>query len=352
MAKFPISTTFVSLTFLISHLSLIIADTNLSFSFQSFGKDQNFESNIALYGDAKVVDNGSSVQLTHSVNSSGGRVMYRRPIQLVEGNPGKMVSLSTYFSFFMSQGIGDGLAFIMVPSAFNANAFGNGAFGVSLDTKKNYSKIVAVEFRTLKDTIRGDLYENQVGIHVDAFVSAKVRNVSSTKATFDNWTRLHSWIDYEASAKRLEVRMSQSGDIKPIDPLLWYPVDLSRMWNEEEVIVGLSSSNAVCALYSWNFKLRSVPHWLHSQPLNPQTFAKNEKSVVAHKRSYCLLRVLAAMIFGTTCGALGAFILLYLCSIFGNRRPVVPEDCSVHLEDLGYKKVKVVVDKVVEDGKP
>ncbi|KAJ8753763.1 hypothetical protein K2173_000017 [Erythroxylum novogranatense] len=350
MAKFLTFIYFVSITFLIFHFNFITADPNLSFAFQSFRKDQNFKSNIALYGDAKIVDDGSSIQLAHSVIFSRGRVMYRRLIKLVEGNPGKMVSLSTYFSFLMSPDDGYGLAFIMVPSAFNASAFDNGP----LETKKSDLKIVSVEFGSFKDAKHGELMENHVGIDLGGFVSAKVRNASSVTAVFENKTRLHSWIDYEASTKRLEVRLGQSGGVKPIEPMLTYPVDLSRMWNDDEVLVGLSSSNGnssgTCSIYSWNLSLRSIPQWMHSEPLDPRAFVKNEKSLVTQKRRYCLLRVLAAMIFGTTCGALGAFVVLYFWTIFGNRRPVVvvPEEFS---EDFEYKKVKVVVDKVAEDGK-
>lgn len=65
------------------------------------------------------------------------------------------------------------------------------------------------------------------------------------------------------------------------------------------------------------------------------------------------MRVLAAMIFGTGCGALTAFIVLYLWTIFGNnKRAVVPEESLVEPVDVDYrKKVKIVVDKTIEDGK-
>uniref|UniRef100_A0A2P2JKW2 Lectin-like protein At1g53070 n=1 Tax=Rhizophora mucronata TaxID=61149 RepID=A0A2P2JKW2_RHIMU len=358
MARFPLLTYLTSVNFLIFHFNLLAADPYYLFPFASYGKDPNFESSIALYGDAKFVDNGSSIQLTHSVSSSGGRVMYNKPIKLVQGNPGRMISFSNYFSFSMSPDNGAGLAFVMVPRAFNASAFVNRPFGLSLESKNVTFKIVAIEFDTLKDVEYGDLNENHVGIDVGGFVSVKVRNVSSVNIVLNAGKKLHSWIDYVASSKRLEVRLSQSRGEKPIDPLLSFPIDLSKMWSDKEVFVGLSSSNGnssqTCFIYSWSFKVRRVPHWMHSQPLDPRTVANNEKSAGLHKKHDCVLKVLAAMIFGTACGALGAFIVLYLWTIFGSRRPVVPEDCSVHPdpEDFEYKKVKVVVDKAVEDGKP
>ncbi|KAJ6331580.1 hypothetical protein OIU76_010040 [Salix suchowensis] len=355
MAKLCISTCLTMLAFVIFHLKKLNAVSSYSFSFESFDKNPNFESNFALYGDAKVVGNGSSLQLTHSVSPSAGRVMYKQPIKLVEGNPRNLASFSTYFSFLMSPDSGDGLAFVMVPGGFNASVFDSNPFGLYLGPEKSSPKFVAVEFDTMRDARYGDLNDNHVGIDVGGFVSVKVRNVSSNNIVLNSGKRLHSWIDYEAGSKRLEVRLSHSGDIKPIDPLLSHPIELLKMWSDEKVFIGLSSSNRnssqTCSLHSWNFNLRRVLHWMHSQPLDPQAFAKHEKPMVVQKKSDCILKVLAAMIFGTAFGALGAFMVLYLWTIFGSRRPVVPEECSVHPADFEYNKVKVVVDKAIEDGK-
>ncbi|KAG6744199.1 hypothetical protein POTOM_052909 [Populus tomentosa] len=354
MAKFNIPTCLTVLTFMISHLKMLNAGSSYSFSFETFDKNPNFKSNIALYGDAKVVGNGS-LQLTRAVSSSAGRVMYKQPIKLVEGISGNMVSFSTSFSFLMSPDDGDGLAIFLVPSGFYVRMFDNSPFGLYLGSEKSSPKFVAVEFDTTRDAKFGDLNDNHVGIDVGGFVSVKVRNVSSNNMVLNSGKKLHSWIDYEAGSKRLEVRLSQSGDIKPIDPLLSYPIDLPKMLNDERVLIGLSSSNGnssqTCFLYSWSLKLSHVPHWMHSEPLDPRAFGKRAKPVAVQKKSDCILKILAAMIFGTACGALGAFMVLYLWTIFGNRRPVVPEECSAHPGDFEYKKVKVVVDKAVQDGK-
>jgi hypothetical protein len=57
------------------------------------------------------------------------------------------------------------------------------------------------------------------------------------------------------------------------------------------------------------------------------------------------------MVFGAGCGALAAFTVLYLWTIFGNRRPVVPEECVMKPVDFEYKKVNIVVDKPLKDAK-
>ncbi|XP_050212382.1 L-type lectin-domain containing receptor kinase VIII.1-like [Mercurialis annua] len=333
------------LIFLIFHFKLLSADQISAFSFQSFGKDSNFESSVGLYGDAKAVRNGSVLQLADSVSYSGGRVMYKKPVKVVEGK--NLVSFSSYLAFSMSSGNGDGLSFVMVSGGFNVSKFGDRRpFGVSLRSVKNNSEFVAVEFGTRLD-------KNHVGINVGGFVSSKVKNGSFVNLVLNNGKRLSSWIDYEAGSKRLEVRISHFGDRKPIDPWLNYPIDLSKLWKNGKFYVGLSSSNGnssqTSSVYSWTFEQRRVPRWMHSQPLDPQAFVKDAEPIgVVNKRSNCLLRVLAAMIFGTACGAFGAFCVLYLWSIFGNRRPVVPEECAMHPVDFEYKKV---VEKAVEDGK-
>ncbi|XP_021289211.1 L-type lectin-domain containing receptor kinase VIII.2 [Herrania umbratica] len=350
MATFSISNYFTVLTFIIFHFKILAADQSSSFSFKSFGKDPNFVSNIALYGDARVANDGSWVQLTNSVGGSAGKVMYKKPIKLVEGKVRNFASFSTYFSFSMSHENGDGLAFVMVPRSFNVNVLDNSSFGVSLGLEKSNRGAVAVEFDTFKDAKYGDLNGNHVGVDVGSLVSVKARNLSSANLVLNNGEKLHSWIDYEASSKRLEIRLNQSSSTRPEDPLLSYSIDLSKLWNDEDLFVGLSSSNRnssqTCFIYSWNFKLRQVPNWMHSQPLDPEAVAKNPKPMTtAHKSSNCFWRVLAVFIFGGACGALTASCVLYLWTILGDRRPVAPEECGVHPVDFEYKKFKVAVDE-------
>ncbi|GMJ03169.1 hypothetical protein like AT5G01090 [Hibiscus trionum] len=357
MATFFISSYLTALTCLVFLFRLLAAEQSSSFSFKSFGKDPKFESNIALYGDAHVGNGGSWIQLTNSVSWSAGAVMYKKPIKLVEGKVRNFASFKTYFSFSMSHENGDGLAFIMVPSRFKVDVLGNSSFGVSLGLDKSKSGFVAVEFDTLKDAKHGDLNENHVGIDVGSLASVKARNLSSLNLVLNNGEKLHCWIDYEATSKRLEIRLSQSSSSRPDDPLLSYSIGLSKLWNDEEVFLGLSSSNGnssqTCFIHSWSFKLRQVPNWMHSQPLDPEAISKNPEPLTAvPKGSNCFWKVLVVFIFGGACGALTASCVMYLWNVFGDRRPVVPEKCGVDLVDFDFKKVKVVVvEDAVKDGK-
>ncbi|GER55841.1 concanavalin A-like lectin family protein [Striga asiatica] len=349
---------FLSLRYLLASLLLNVclkavnADPNLAFSFEGFGKDSNFGSQIALFGDAKVVLGNMSVEIAGSRSFSGGGLICKKPINLLSSRD--MVSFSNYFVFSMSGKNGDGLAFFMLPSDFPHNSSDLGSMGI-LGEKK--SKFLAVEFDTFMDEKYGDVNGNHVGLDIGSPVSVKVSNVSSVNLVLNSGEKLQSWIDYEASGKRIEVRLSRLGQIKPIAPLLTYPIDLSKMWRGKNVTVGLSSSSGNSSqysiIYSWSFNSRIMPHWMHSEPLDPEGSSKKGESLKISKRSdKCALKILAALFFGSGCGAIGAFLVLYLWAVFGNRRPVVPEEFAVQTKESGYDKIDVLSsDKTIEDVK-
>ncbi|KAJ4952821.1 hypothetical protein NE237_029653 [Protea cynaroides] len=320
-------------------------------------QDRNFDSDVALFGDAKVVDGGSLVKITRPSVSSAGRLIYRKPIKFIGGDRKKPMSFSTYFSFSISPENGDGLAFVFLPAGFPSNLFDGSSFGLTPGLEKGGTRILAIEFDTSMDTKLGDPNGNHVGVDVGNLVSAQVSNVSSINLVLNSGKKLHSWIDYDASTKILEVRLSNSGDLRPSVPLLSYRIDLSEMWKEEEMFVGMSASNGnssqTTCIYSWSFRLRSSPSWLHSQPADPKIYAEPSKPPIVQKRSSCMLRILAGLIFATGCGALTGFIVMYVWTIFVNRRrpSVVPVEFPVHPVEFAYEKIKVIVEKPTKEEK-
>ncbi|KAG2279314.1 hypothetical protein Bca52824_050534 [Brassica carinata] len=311
-----------------------------SFSFDGFAKSPAFEKNIALFRDSKLVNvGGSSIQLTGSVSRSEGRVIYKKPITLFQGTTTKdrnfSGSFSTSFSFSMmssSKEIGSVLAFVMFPTGLDLRLFArkdNTSSGLGF---LSANEIVAVEFGVSK---RG----NRVGVLVGRPQSARIRNLSSFGGRFDE---LSCWIDYEASSKRIEVRLSLSNASKPVDPFISYSVDLAKIWKEKKFMVGLTSANGNSSkphyLHSWSFKLRHPSMRIHSQPLDPdavvsKTVKEKEgerKTVEVKGKSKCVWRMLSALVLGAVCGTLGAMLALYLWTMCGNRRSmaVVPEECA------------------------
>jgi hypothetical protein len=353
MATISPSRYILALSVLILLFKTISGFSNSTFSFKNFGNGSNYESKLALYGAAKVVNGGSSVQITGFSSSDSGRIFYKKPIRLVEGNgPMRTVSFSTHFTFSISPGNGYALAFVVVPFGVPLGVFDGGSELLSGHKNRTFG----VEFKTFVDDKYGDLNGTHVGVDVSSPLSVKVGNVSSLNLVLNGGKKLQAWIDYEAGSKGLEVRLSELGEMRPVDPLLSSPIDLSYMWTEREVFIGLSSSHVnstqKCNLYSWSFKLRSVPHWMHSQPVDPEGLSKKTEYLSVPKKSDCLWRIIAALIFGAGCGALGAFFVLFVWTLFGKRPPVVPEEYPPQpLGFVEYGKFTVIVEKAVEDGK-
>ncbi|KAK7395165.1 hypothetical protein VNO78_15711 [Psophocarpus tetragonolobus] len=350
MAPFSTSHHFAAFTFLILFLKTQAFDPVSSFSFTDFEKDPNFKSSVELYSNANVVNGGAEVLLS----GNGGRVMYKKPVKLVHGEARELVSFSTYFGFSMSLDSGkNGLAFVMVPSGVEGEVFRNSSYGFSFGFKEREFKVVAVQFSAYgRNESSGSCI---VSINVGSSVPVKTINASSVIKGLKSEGKLHAWIDYEVSSKRLEVRLNQYGKSRPADPLIWHSMDLSNVWGSQEMFAGFSTlkenTSQACFLYSWSFIVRHFPHWMHSEPLDPKVLVKKTETPAVKSRSDCLLRILAAMIFGAGCGALTAFIVLYLWTIFGNKRPVVPEEYAMQPVDFEYKKVDVVVDKTIKDAK-
>ncbi|KMT15442.1 hypothetical protein BVRB_3g059780 [Beta vulgaris subsp. vulgaris] len=340
------------LVFFFLMAGFLLAEASPSFGFKNFDKNSKFlDSQIAFYGDAMIDGNGSFVKMTQSWNYSAGRVMYKIPIKQLERNGGRKASFGSYFSFSLSSENGDGLVFVMLPNGFSSGGYNGKLFGLSneLIEKKNRA-FFAVEIDTKFDAELGDLNNNHIGINVGSLVSVKVSNASDVKLSLSSGKKLQCWIDYEASSKRIEVRISKAGEKRPVYPLLSCPIDLSGMFKNEEVFIGLSSSNAnsnqICKLYSWSFKLRQVPYWMHSHPLDPETVSKDAQPVMIQPKRDCALKVLTALILGTACGALGAYMVMFVWSIFFTKKPVAPEEYMVKPVMYDYNKVKALaVDK-------
>ncbi|KAL6554666.1 hypothetical protein OROHE_007405 [Orobanche hederae] len=334
-----------SISFLIFFSALLPA---LSLSF-SFSNEPHLVSDLIFIGDAKFANNSSCIRLTNPTVSSPstGFLIRKKPINLFSSNSKskKPVSFSTDFTFSISPHKGDGLAFLIVPRNF-LSKFASGSFGVA---KGN--RFLGVEFDTSVDeNVRGP-NANHVGVDVSSLVSMKTSNVSSINLVLNSGLKLHSWVDYDSNSKRIEVRLGKFGIARPYDPLLVYRVDLGEMWRNEEVLVGLSSSSGksmqISSVYSWNFK-KSVPKWLHSQPLNPRVFSSNRSGdMLAKKKKICALGFLSGLVFMTGCGALLALVVLFLWASFEKSFEAVltiPGKCSVHSGvDFRYEKISIVV---------
>ncbi|XP_051142863.1 L-type lectin-domain containing receptor kinase VIII.2-like [Andrographis paniculata] len=322
---------------------------------QSLPNKPQFGSNVVLIGDAKFTADNSCVQLTHPEISSpsSGFLLQKKPIKLftLHSKSRRPISFSTDFTFSISPHDGDGLAFLLVPRSFPSR-FSGESFGVLRE-----NRFLGVEFDTLVDDNLGDTNANHVGVDVSSLVSAETGNVSSLNLVLNSGVKLHAWIDYDSSSKRIEIRLSKYGSSRPYSPLLAHRVDLGEMWKNEEVLVGLGSTSGnsmqISNVYSWKFRTRIVPEWLHSRPLDPQTFSHSEEKL-AHKKKTCALGVLWGLVFMTGCGALLALIVLFLWALFENSSETVltiPSNFKARPQEFRYEKINVVVGDNLTDGK-
>ncbi|XP_028783629.1 L-type lectin-domain containing receptor kinase I.7-like [Neltuma alba] len=297
-----------------------------SFSFTDFQQDPEFKSTVALFGNAKIVKDhdGSAIQL-----SGTGRVMYEKPIELLQGKSRKLVSFSTYFALSMAVEGENGLAFVI--------AFGNDSLSGFSSGLTNRSFLG----NTLEVSILRDGHDRN-----GSSVIAKINDTASTvKMGLKSEKKLHVWIDYRAISSRLEVRLSQYDNSRPSHPFLWHKINLSTIKENKEMFVGFSTvkenSSETCFLHSWNFTSRLFPHWIHSEPLDPNALDRKSEDLREPKCD-CFFRVVSAMLIGAGFGGLIGFIVLFWNRI-RDKRPVVPEECVD--KEFGYKKVNIVADK-------
>lgn len=326
-----------------SFLLTLTALPIFAFSLKIVSNNANFHPEIALFGDAEIAAGGAHVQLTRPSSSSSGLLRCSRPFKFFEGNARTAASFSAEFSFSISPENGDGIALVFAPEGFGSEP-GSKPFGISSE-----NRFLGVEFDTRLDPNVGDLNANHVGIDVGSFESVTAKDVSSINLVLNSGEKLKSWVDYDASSKSLEVRLSKFGDERPHIPLLAHQIDFPSTWKDEDVFVGISSSNGNSSqtsnVYSWRFRLRKVPSWMHSLPADPHGHGEKH---VEHKKGFCFLRFLEGLIFATGCGALIAYVMLFLWAIFVSRRTVLSVQLPGRSEEFRYQKVDVVAHK--DDG--
>ncbi|KAI9196339.1 hypothetical protein LWI28_023067 [Acer negundo] len=204
MAKFSMTKDLTTVTLFIFNLKVLSAEPSCPVVLNRTNEVPRCRYEICFYRATMVINGGSSVQLTTSNRSSAGQVMYKKPIKLMEGNPLIFPSFSTILSFSLSNQSGDGLAFFMVPKSYHFIDMGKRSFGLSkigLHTSK--FRVVVVEFDTSLDPEYGDFNGNHVGITVDNLLSVKFCNISFQNMFLNSGKKLVSWVDYDASAKRL-----------------------------------------------------------------------------------------------------------------------------------------------------
>ncbi|KAK3212560.1 hypothetical protein Dsin_017266 [Dipteronia sinensis] len=77
MAKFSMTKYLTAVTLFIINLKVLYAEPSCPVVLKNIDEVPRCQSNFYLYGAAKAVNGGSSIQLTNSGGSSAGQVMYK-----------------------------------------------------------------------------------------------------------------------------------------------------------------------------------------------------------------------------------------------------------------------------------
>lgn len=179
---------------------------------------------------------GDGVILTPYPRGQAGSFFAKQKIVL-----GGDRSFSAFFTIAMHTGgprgdRADGMCFVLQQATSSANSTGGGLGYAGLPGRS-----VAVEFDTYRNTESGDPNNDHIGIDLDGSVtSSATANPPSSLYSVEVVSPWNVWVDYNGATDVLEVRMSQD-TVRPTDPTLSYPIDLSTVL-AGEVYVGFTGS--------------------------------------------------------------------------------------------------------------
>lgn len=240
-----------------------------SFSFEPFASGDN----LLRIGDASMSSYSTSVLLNSHAPTSGheiqhsncGKVVYGDRIPLRSSS--SVASFSTSFTFSITGTNSAGFAFVFVN-----NATYSGSAGASLCllnktmSGRPSNHMFAVEFDTWLNPEFEDPSNNHIGVNINSMNSVQTYNLcanSSANETvdcnyFDTGEDFTSWIDYNGTNQKLEIRLANGSMAKPSEPLLTLSnLDLSDVF-DNDMYVGFSGSVGIFAevheIKSWSFQ--------------------------------------------------------------------------------------------------
>ncbi|KAE8650976.1 lectin-domain containing receptor kinase VI.4 [Cucumis sativus] len=288
-----------------------------------------------------LLDQGASIEpsgllrLTDSSQYVIGRAFYPETQLMfdIKSEPVSDVSsFSTSFVFAIvpsSSGppVGYGLAFVMAPSTQFPDAASEHYLGLFNPSNNGdpSNHIFAVEF----DTVNGHDDEtnfkgnhvgiNKNGVRSSASESAEYSDYGSdvkTEVYLDTGDLIQAWIDYDGRSKVVNVTIAPASVIRPTEPLISYPINLTSVLNER-MFVGFSASTGKETSFhyisGWSFAINeSAPQLDVSQlppPLKVQSPPPSSPSTF-NPLVTVVVPILSAMTL---------MLILFLASIFRRR---------------------------------
>ncbi|CDY07559.1 hypothetical protein Bca4012_099537 [Brassica carinata] len=331
MASFILSRSFLVLllTFTSLFSTISISEATSSFSFTRFDRNATFESDdISLYGDAKLVDGGASIQLTDSV--SGG-VFYKKPIESKDTKADFFTGFSTVFSFYMSRGRGGSVAFVVFPSN---GTLDHSLSEVKIDISNNFTKS--------KDS----------GVTVGVYgstVPEKISNLTVVNSKEEDEEEeeegkmlLYVWITYQANTRYLDASLTKSKHYKY--PKTGFSSRIDSLKDEDEFMVGVKSYSGSFNLHSWRLQAghfsRSILHSYAAVLESQRRWQEKRRREKMWGTVTCFL-----MTFGSV--GLLFFAVMRVWAALERNYLVVPEECGQKKnKEFEYEKMAEKVEVV------
>ncbi|XP_002985562.2 L-type lectin-domain containing receptor kinase S.4 [Selaginella moellendorffii] len=236
----------------------------VSFGYENFPE---FLADFILSGDANI-SNGALL-LTGDRTFSFGRAMRRQTIQLCNSS-GFMASFVTDFTFLIQKKESDlvnadGFAFTIAP---NATAPSNESYGrwMGLFDKNTNgfpsNNLAAVEFDTFRNQpgmypAFQDIDNNHVGLNLNSMLSISSSSLYPFQVFLGSGAPMAARIDYNATAKRLRVYVSDNVTRTRVGSLvLEHSFDICSIISKENTFVGFSAGSG-----SKNIDFHKILSW-------------------------------------------------------------------------------------------
>uniref|UniRef100_A0A6N2KJC9 non-specific serine/threonine protein kinase n=1 Tax=Salix viminalis TaxID=40686 RepID=A0A6N2KJC9_SALVM len=271
------------------------------------------EANLTL-DRVSIIKPSGLLRLTNETKNAVGHAFYSEKIQMLDRSSSSSPNASSFSTTFVFQIIspskgkgGFGLAFTLSPSDRLPGADAGHYLGLFNSTNDGDSSnnIFAVEFETVSGfnkTINSE--GNHVGININSVDSEERQPASYNddanrpgsfeKLLLESGQPIQAWIEYDGVAKLITVTIAPMGQDKPIQPLIPFPCDLSKVVRED-MYAGFSASTGEKAsshyILGWSFSTKGAAPPLNLSRLPIAVPEKNSSSfrpsVIAIIASLC-----------------------------------------------------------------
>lgn len=236
-------------------LSLFLLVVLLYASPLAAGLDFLFNSSSSIEfvftGDATI--DSSVIRLTSSREQSMGRVFY--PYALPK-NSRNMTTVSFATSFVFSivpefPGMGHGFAFVLSNTTVPPGARPSQFFGLRYNQSSPTSRLLVVEFDTVKNSEFDDPSSNHIGIDLNGPISSTTQEAAYYNSTTGelvpismlSGNNIQAWIEFDGTHFGIKVTIAPVGIPKPLKPLIsFYDPEIATLVFGD-MYVGFSASN-------------------------------------------------------------------------------------------------------------